>query len=142
MSFNVEKLFIDLEPLSFLQRLAECLEFTSLLDRAASTDSSIERFHLINAFIVSGLAAHLERMSKPFNPLLGETYELKIEKTSAPLHYISEQVSHHPPISAFFVRGNRWTLTTNVEPKVKFQGTNVVATSESKRKEKKITTNR
>jgi hypothetical protein len=110
--------------------LAECLEYSSLLDQAVLVTSSIERFHLIIAFIVSNLSTHLERMSKPFNPLLGETYELKNEDTTAPFHYIAEQVSHHPPISALHVRGQNWILTANVEPKIKFHGTNVVALSE------------
>lgn len=81
------------------------------------------------AFIVSNLSTHLERMSKPFNPLLGETYELKVEK-GASFHCIAEQVSHHPPISALYIRGKNWILTTNIEAKVKFQGTNVVAVTE------------
>ncbi|CAF5054033.1 unnamed protein product, partial [Rotaria sp. Silwood1] len=119
------------EPLSFLQRLAECLEYSSLLDQAALANTSIERFHLLTAFIVSTLSTHLERMSKPFNPLLGETYELKMEG-NAPFHYIAEQVSHHPPISALHVRGQYWTLSANVEPKVKFHGTNVIAISEGR----------
>ncbi|CAF4378804.1 unnamed protein product, partial [Rotaria magnacalcarata] len=33
------------EPLSFLQRLSEGLEYSSLLDQAASANTSIERFH-------------------------------------------------------------------------------------------------
>jgi len=70
-------------------------------------------------------------MSKPFNPLLGETYELKMDG-DAPFHYISEQVSHHPPISALYVQGKNWTLSSNVEPKVKFHGTNVIAISEGR----------
>ena len=37
---------------------------------------------------------------KPFNPLLGETYELFIP---GKLKFIAEQVSHHPPISAYDV---------------------------------------
>jgi hypothetical protein len=68
-------------------------------------------------------------MSKPFNPLLGETYELKMEGDTS-FHYISEQVSHHPPISAVHVQGQNWTLSANVEPKVKFHGTNIIAVSE------------
>ncbi|CAF1060968.1 unnamed protein product [Adineta steineri] len=119
------------EPLSFLQRLAECLEYSSLLDRASLANTSIERLHLITAFVVSTLSSHLERLSKPFNPLLGETYELKSEGTT-PFHFIAEQVSHHPPISALYVRGQNWTLTANVEPKVKFQGTNVVAIAQGR----------
>jgi len=109
--------------------LAECLEHSSLLDQAALATSSIERFHLITAFIVSNLATNVERMSKPFNPLLGETYELKNEG-DAPFHYIAEQVSHHPPISAVYIRGQNWTLSASVEPKIKFLGTNVQALSE------------
>jgi hypothetical protein len=108
--------------------LAEITEYSSLLDQAALTTSSIERFHLITAFIVSNLSTHIERMSKPFNPLLGETYELKNEG-NAPFHFISEQVSHHPPISALYIRGRNWTLTSNIEPQIKFSGTNVVAVS-------------
>ncbi|CAF0795496.1 unnamed protein product [Adineta steineri] len=119
------------EPLSFLQRLAECIEYSSLLDQAALTNIPVERFHLLTAFIVSTLSTNLERMSKPFNPLLGETYELKMEGDT-PFHYISEQVSHHPPVSALYIRGQHWTLSANVEPKVKFQGTNVVAVSEGR----------
>jgi len=35
---------------------------------------------------------------KPLNPILGETFECK----SGDTFYLAEQVSHHPPISAFF----------------------------------------
>lgn len=72
-------------------------------------------------------------MSKPFNPLLGETFELKNDG-DAPFHYIAEQVCHHPPVSAMYARGQNWTLTGSIEPKMKFQGTNVVALSEGKLK--------
>ena len=45
---------------------------------------------------------NLERQSsKPFNPLLGETFEF----TTDHFRYISEQVSHHPPISAWHCYG-------------------------------------
>ncbi|CAF0743305.1 unnamed protein product [Adineta ricciae] len=119
------------EPLSFIQRVAECLEYSSLLDSAASTETLIDRWHLLTAFVVSTLSTHLERMSKPFNPLLGETYELKMEGDTS-FHYISEQVSHHPPVSAVYIRGQNWTLSANIEPKIKFHGTNVVALSEGR----------
>lgn len=121
------------EPLSFLQRLAESLEYSSLLDRVASVTSPVERLHSITAFVVSNLSTHLERMSKPFNPLLAETYELKSDGDRS-FHYVAEQVSHHPPISAFHARGQQWTLTASIEPRMKFQGTNVVAASEGKRR--------
>jgi len=120
------------EPLSFLQRLAECLEYSNLLDQAALADSPVERFHYLTAFVVSTLSSHIERMSKPFNPLLGETYELQMNDDQHSFHFISEQVSHHPPVSALFIRGSSWTLSANVEPKVKFHGANVNAIAEGR----------
>ena len=36
-------------------------------------------------------------MKKPFNPILGETYQGKIGEYNIAL----EQISHHPPISAY-----------------------------------------
>ncbi|CAF3312155.1 unnamed protein product [Rotaria socialis] len=119
------------EPLSFLQRVAECLEYSMLLDQAVVADTIVERFHLITAFVISTLSAHLERMSKPFNPLLGETYELNM-KGNAQFHYVAEQVCHHPPVTAVHVNGQNWTLSANIEPKIKFHGTNVVAVSEGR----------
>jgi hypothetical protein len=34
-------------------------------------------FQYVAAFAVSALASNWERLGKPFNPLLGETYELE-----------------------------------------------------------------
>ncbi len=38
---------------------------------------------------------------KPFNPILGETFQCEI----GGLQYFAEQVSHHPPVSAFLMLG-------------------------------------
>tara|TARA_B110000285_G_C14948050_1_gene525331 strand:+ start:729 stop:887 length:159 start_codon:yes stop_codon:yes gene_type:complete len=44
-------------------------------------------------------------MKKPFNPLLGETFEYVTRK----YRFLGEQVSHHPPISAFKFEGNGYS---------------------------------
>lgn len=64
------------EPLSMLQRLTEDLEYHELLDKAARCDSSLEQLCLVAAFSVSSYSTTVHRTAKPFNPLLGETYEL------------------------------------------------------------------
>lgn len=92
------------EPLSFLQRLTEYMEHTSLIHQANSCSDSTERMKVaafdvaltrwlvavilslmcvldvclqcVAAFAVSAVASQWERTGKPFNPLLGETYEL------------------------------------------------------------------
>jgi oxysterol-binding protein 1 len=51
-----------------------------------------------------------DRVLKPFNPVLGETYELDREDEYG-WRLISEQVSHHPPQMAQYVESKRgWKL--------------------------------
>jgi hypothetical protein len=52
-------------------------------------------------FAISILSTNINRHKKPFNPILGETYELQHPQFT----FISEQVSHHPPISAGYTFG-------------------------------------
>lgn len=63
------------EPLSFLQRLTEDLEYAALLDHAAELTDSCEQMCYVAAYAVSCYATTGTRTTKPFNPLLGETYE-------------------------------------------------------------------
>ncbi|CAL9695725.1 unnamed protein product [Knipowitschia caucasica] len=115
------------EPLSFLQRLTEYMEHTYLLQQANATQDSIERMKCVAAFAVSAVASQWERTGKPFNPLLGETYELVREDLGFRL--ISEQVSHHPPISAFHAEGLQqdFVFHGSIYPKLKFWGKSVEA---------------
>lgn len=63
------------EPLSFLQRLSEDYEYSSMLDEAAKCTDSLEQMIRVAAFSVSSYASCAYRTAKPFNPLLGETFE-------------------------------------------------------------------
>ncbi|XP_040210015.1 oxysterol-binding protein-related protein 1 isoform X2 [Rana temporaria] len=81
----------------------------------------------VAAFAVSAVASQWERTGKPFNPLLGETFELVREDLGFRL--ISEQVSHHPPISAFHAEGlnHDFVFHGSIYPKLKFWGKSVEA---------------
>ena len=46
-------------------------------------------------------------MSKPFNPILGETCEVMIG--GIPMYM--EQISHHPPISAFLIKTDQYEVS-------------------------------
>uniref|UniRef100_A0A8C6GLT2 Oxysterol-binding protein n=1 Tax=Mus spicilegus TaxID=10103 RepID=A0A8C6GLT2_MUSSI len=115
------------EPLSFLQRLTEYMEHTYLIHKASSLSDPVERMQCVAAFAVSAVASQWERTGKPFNPLLGETYELVRDDLGFRL--ISEQVSHHPPISAFHAEGlnNDFIFHGSIYPKLKFWGKSVEA---------------
>ncbi len=80
------------EPLSMLQVLAEELEYSELLDKAAETDDPYKRMVYVASFAVSSYASTYYRAgTKPFNPLLGETYECVREDKG--FRFMAEQVS-------------------------------------------------
>ncbi|CAI5762224.1 Oxysterol-binding protein [Podarcis lilfordi] len=109
------------EPLNTLQHLCEELEYSELLDKAAESDDPYERMVLIAAFATSGYASTYYRAgSKPFNPVLGETYESIREDKG--FRFFSEQVSHHPPISACHCESKNFVFWQDIRWKNKFWG--------------------
>ena len=112
------------EPLSFLQRLAEDVEYSECFDNAAACADQYERMMWVATGIISHYSSTLGRVNKPFNPLLGETYEMVLPDKGNGLRFISEQVSHHPPISACYAEGSggSWKYYNSIEIKSKFWG--------------------
>ncbi|XP_026118630.1 oxysterol-binding protein 1-like isoform X2 [Carassius auratus] len=110
------------EPLSMLQRLSEDLEYYELLDRGAKCQSSLEQMCYVAAFTVSSYSTTVHRTGKPFNPLLGETFELDRGQESG-YRSLCEQVSHHPPAAAHHAISERgWTLRQEIALASKFRG--------------------
>ncbi|QRV91561.1 oxysterol binding protein [Ceratobasidium sp. AG-Ba] len=112
-----ESSLVSTNQFSVLQRLAEDVEYVNLLAEAASTSDPVDRIALVAAFAVSGYACTLHRASrKPFNPMLGETFE------DTRLGFIAEKVSHHPPIMACHAQGEGWEFWCTSGAKNKFWG--------------------
>ncbi|XP_051242195.1 oxysterol-binding protein 1 isoform X2 [Dicentrarchus labrax] len=110
------------EPLSMLQRLSEDLEYYELLDKAAKCQSSLEQMCYVAAFTVSSYSTTVHRTGKPFNPLLGETFELDRLKECG-YRSLCEQVSHHPPAAAHHAISEKgWTLRQEITLASKFRG--------------------
>lgn len=94
------------ECTSLLQRLAEDIEYANLLEKASQIDDSTLRMVYVAAFAASEYASTINRIAKPFNPLLGETFEYC--RPDQKYRLIVEQVSHHPPISACSAESANW----------------------------------
>ncbi|CAL8068439.1 unnamed protein product [Calicophoron daubneyi] len=109
------------EPISFLQRAAEYLEYSELVDAALAEEDVVRRMEYVCAFAVSGTSSSYSRIGKPFNPLLGETYEFHHRGFT----YVSEQVSHHPPVTAFCAQSKDFRFWSTVQFKLRFWGKSI-----------------
>lgn len=122
------------EPISLLQRVSEQLEYSSLLDAAASHHlDRTDRLLYITAFAISTFSnARLKERAirKPFNPMLGETFELIREDQGFRL--LAEKVSHRPVRMACQAESQTWSFSQSPMPTQKFWGKSVELITEGK----------
>jgi hypothetical protein len=109
------------EPISFLQRFTEDLTYHEVILNACELEDPCLRLAYVACFGVSSYVSTQLRTMKPFNPLLGETFELVRDG----FRVISEQVSHHPPISAINCEHEKFYFWGSVNVKSSFKGTHL-----------------
>ncbi len=125
------------EPCSLLQRLAEQLEYAELLDLASKQKRPEERLLYVTAFAVSQFSATRAKersIRKPFNPLLGETFELlRSEKeVLGGMRLLVEKVSHRPVRAAMHADSASWSFAQSPAPAQKFWGKSAEVTTEGR----------
>lgn len=90
------------EPRTLLERVADGWNYApTLLKKAALSKDPLERMKFVIAFVVGGFHFCVVQF-KPFNPILGETYEATYPDGT---QIYLEHVCHHPVASAFDVHG-------------------------------------
>ena len=87
------------EPLSMGQKQCEKFYYLDLLKKAANEEKKEMQLCYISAFIIGEIFLNIGRSLKPFNPIIGETYEYFNNNLN--FRYYSEQVSHKPPVNAY-----------------------------------------
>ncbi|XP_073203396.1 oxysterol-binding protein-related protein 5 isoform X2 [Lepidochelys kempii] len=115
-----------LEPRSFLNKLSDYYYHADLLSQAALEDDPYSRIKQVLRWYLSGFYKKPKGIKKPYNPILGETFRCCWfhPQTNSHTFYIAEQVSHHPPVSAFHVsnRKDGFCITGSILAKSKFYG--------------------
>ncbi|KAF4360548.1 hypothetical protein F8388_017802 [Cannabis sativa] len=115
------------EPISLLQKCCEELEYSYLLDQAyqhGKDGDSIQRILNVAAFAVSAYGSSKDRHCKPFNPLLGETYEADFPDKG--FRFFSEKVCHHPTaVIACHCEGRGWKFWGDSNLHTKFWGRSI-----------------
>ena len=106
------------EPISSLQKFCEPFQYAHLLNTAAKDPNPYIRLAKSATFCIGQFVINNGRQAKFFNPLLYETYEYVDNEQN--FRYMSEQVSHHPAISAYYAEGDGWNIYANTNAKIKF----------------------
>jgi hypothetical protein len=107
------------EPRSTIERMMDRFSFAPVfLKQAAQSTDQFDRFLSVIAFGVSGLYM-AAKQSKPFNPLLGETFQGNFPDGT---QVFAEHVSHHPPVDSFFILAANYVIFgfTELEGAIKF----------------------
>jgi hypothetical protein len=89
-------------------------------------------------FYLSGFYKQPQGLKKPYNPVLGECYRTYWfdPHTNTKTYYIAEQISHHPPITSFYVTNRKagFCIYGTILAKSKFYGNSVSAILEGNAK--------
>ncbi|XP_014615033.1 PREDICTED: oxysterol-binding protein-related protein 8 isoform X2 [Polistes canadensis] len=119
-----------LEPRSFLEKLADSYYHADLLSEAVLEDDAFTRMKAVVKWYLSGFYKKPQGLKKPYNPLLGETFRCYWQHPNGSrTFYLAEQLSHHPPISGFYVtnRQDGFTISATIIAKSKFYGNSTSA---------------
>uniref|UniRef100_A0A1A8KVN6 Oxysterol-binding protein n=2 Tax=Nothobranchius kuhntae TaxID=321403 RepID=A0A1A8KVN6_NOTKU len=120
-----------LEPRSFLDKLSDYYYHADFLSEAAVEENAYNRMKKVVKWYISGFYKKPKGLKKPYNPIIGETFRCVWlhGKTNSKTFYIAEQVSHHPPVSAFYVsnRKDGFCLSGSILAKSKFYGNSLSA---------------
>lgn len=117
-----------LEPRSMLERITDFMAHPDLIFGAEQVDDPEERFIRVLQYYLAGWHIKPKGVKKPYNPVLGEFFRCKYQYPDGTKgFYIAEQVSHHPPISAFFYISpmNKLCIVGELRPKSRFLGNSV-----------------
>ncbi|XP_051977165.1 oxysterol-binding protein-related protein 8-like isoform X2 [Xyrauchen texanus] len=120
-----------LEPRSFLDKLSDYYYHADFLSEAAVEENAYNRLKKVVKWYISGFYKKPKGLKKPYNPIIGETFRCLWlnNRTNSKTFYIAEQVSHHPPVSAFYVsnRKDGFCLSGSILAKSKFYGNSLSA---------------
>ncbi|KAI8328241.1 hypothetical protein BC941DRAFT_445352 [Chlamydoabsidia padenii] len=117
-----------LEPRSMLERITDFMAHPELLFSASKADDPVERFIGVLRYYLSGWHIKPKGVKKPYNPVLGEFFRCQYKYSDASEgYYIAEQVSHHPPMSAYCYScpAHHVLISGDIRPKSRFYGNSV-----------------
>ncbi|XP_026277867.1 oxysterol-binding protein-related protein 11 [Frankliniella occidentalis] len=123
-----------LERRSLLEMFADCLGHPNLFLKIMESSTPEMRMMAVVEWYLTSL--HIGRdcsiAKKPYNPIIGETFHCswrvqEPDNKADFVHYTAEQVSHHPPVTAFYAEcpSRNMCLNASIWTKSNFSGMSV-----------------
>jgi len=116
-----------------LERITDFMSHPELIFGAENEANPEERFIRVLSYYLAGWHIKPKGVKKPYNPVLGEFFRCRYDYPNGTQgFYIAEQVSHHPPVSAYYYvsPANKVMICGELRPKSKFLGNSVSTTME------------
>lgn len=122
------------EPRSLLERYSDFCTHIDFILRIPTLQDPLERFLAITKFYMSGWHTRAKDIRNPFNPIIGEVFRCQYDHGDSVSHYVAEQISHHPPSTAFSIVNEVKGLALNayIRPAIKFRGNSLDVCLEGK----------
>lgn len=135
--FSISSPAIMCNGISVLEYCAHYCDHPEILAAIAKGESPLDRMLVVVQWYLSGLFGSYASRStssgferKPFNPILGERFFAEWpDEGYGTTEMIAEQVSHHPPTTAFYLRNKSAGVHVNAfsTQKTRFMGTYIKA---------------
>ncbi|ESO91605.1 hypothetical protein LOTGIDRAFT_217357 [Lottia gigantea] len=120
-----------LEPRSFLDKLTDYYYHADMLSEAVLQEDPFSRMKAVVHWYLAGFYKKPKGLKKPYNPIIGEVFRCywRHPKTNSRTFYMAEQISHHPPVSAFHItnRHDGFSISGSILAKSKFYGNSISA---------------
>jgi oxysterol-binding protein 1 len=68
------------DPTSILQKCAQSMEYNDMLELIIAEQDPLRRISLVGVYMMTHMTVIERVVTKPFNPILGETYEFCTDK--------------------------------------------------------------
>ncbi|CAG8730701.1 12942_t:CDS:2, partial [Acaulospora morrowiae] len=125
-----------LEPRSMLERITDFMSHPELIISnemidvliyisVSKQEDPLKRFVNVVRYYISGWHIKPKGVKKPYNPVLGEFFRARWQfPDNTEACFVAEQVSHHPPISAYYYASpeNNLIICGDIRPKSRFLG--------------------
>jgi len=128
---HIQMPIFALQPRSLLEKLTDTLVHPEILFNVPLIPDAEQRFLSVVKFYLSGFHYRPQGMRSPLNPIIGETFKCQWNHASSKSYFCAEQISHHPPLTAFIFYNIEQGVTVdgNLKPSyLKYHGNSVETT--------------